>query len=95
MQRWDQEHYSVPATVLYHRPQRNGRDVIWVQHDAVSEDEKTISRNIVGFTEEFRRNRHGRWISLDRRPDKCTGSPARSNHFLPGPQWYEANDIPF
>lgn len=93
--RWEDDHYAIPATVVYHRPQRSGRDLIEVQHDAVAEDGQTISRNIAGFIEQFRRNRHGRWISLDRRPYQYTGRAAHSNQFQPGPQRYEACDIPF
>ena len=89
VQRFDSDYSDLPATVLWHLPQRSGRDTIIVQYDAVAEDGKTFSRNIAGVEERFRRNRRGRWISLDRTPDKYMGSPAHSNHFEPGPQRFE------
>lgn len=95
--RRDSDFGAIPATVVFHRPRPNGLDVIEVQHDAVAEDGQTITRNIAGPYAWFRRNRRGRWISLDRQPHRYTGTPAYCDQFEPGPQRYEPFnlDIPF
>jgi len=93
--RSDSDHGAIPATVVYHRPHPSGRDWIEVQHDAVAEDGQTITRNIAGPYVRFRRNRRGRWISLDRHPHRYADIPAHCDHFEPGPQRYEDSEIPF
>lgn len=87
--RSDSEQSMVPVTVLGLFTASSGRDRVLVQYDGVAEDKATFSRNIAGFEEMFRRNRKGKWISLDRRPSRYRAVAEWSNHFKPGVQLFQ------
>jgi len=92
--RIDCEFDRIPATVKSLWTSKTGRDQVLVQYDGVALDGVTFTRNIAGFEEAFRRNRKGKWISLDRRSSRYARGPERSNHFWPSVQAFRES-FPF